>query len=227
MAVAGAGALHGLNPATGWMAAAACGLRTGDRRQALRALVPIAAGHAASVVTVATAVALGYVTEVWARPVMGTAVLTFVLMLFFRGLGRRAKLDRTSASTMATGRIFIALWSFAASTAHGSAMMLVPALVPLCLSNSPAREITASGSLLLALAAVAVHALAMFATLGLVAIGMVCGFAKVRRWCAHREWNDRGGNRIWPTVSRDGSSSVNSHRQWVARGRFLRPPLKR
>jgi len=57
------------------------------------------------------------------------------------------------------------------STAHGSGMMLVTVLVPLCLGDSPAREITASGSLLFALAAVAVHALAMLGTFGLVAAG--------------------------------------------------------
>ena len=41
------------------MFAAAWGLRSRDRAQALRALLPIAAGHAASVALVAAAVALG------------------------------------------------------------------------------------------------------------------------------------------------------------------------
>ena len=59
LAVAGLGALHGLNPATGWMFAAAWGVRSRDRAQALRALVPIAVGHAASVALVAAAVAFG------------------------------------------------------------------------------------------------------------------------------------------------------------------------
>ncbi len=179
-------------------------MRSRDRRQALRALLPIGVGHAASVVMVAAAVALGHVMEDWARPVMGAAVLVFVLMLFFRGPGRRAMLGKPSDSTTATGRIGMALWSFVASTAHGSGMMLVPALVPLCLSNSPAREITASGSLLLALAAVAVHALAMLGTLALVAVGTVCGFAKVRRWCTHRSTSDRDGRWARPMASSDG-----------------------
>ena len=55
LAVAGLGALHGLNPATGWILATASGLRSGDRRRALRALAPIAAGHAASVALGASA----------------------------------------------------------------------------------------------------------------------------------------------------------------------------
>jgi hypothetical protein len=48
LAVAGVGALHGLNPATGWLFAAVRGVRARDCGQALRALVPIAIGHAAS-----------------------------------------------------------------------------------------------------------------------------------------------------------------------------------
>lgn len=179
--VAGAGALHGLNPASGWMLAAGRGLRSGDWRQALRALVPIAAGHAASVVVVATAVALGHSMEEWARPAMGLAAV-LVLGLLLRGRGRR-----WPTATMGT-----ALWSFVASTAHGSGMMLVPALVPLCLGDSPAREITATGSLALALAAVAVHTLALLGTVGLVAAGAVHGVAAARRRCLRRGPERRG-----------------------------------
>ena len=143
LAVAGAGALHGLNPCTGWALAAACGVRSRDGRQALRALGPIALGHAASVGAVAAAVALGVAMDAlwW---VAGAAVL--------------ALRWRSHA-----GQLGVALASFIASTVHGSGLMLVPAFVPLCLSASPAREITASGSLLLALAAVAVHLAAMLA----------------------------------------------------------------
>ncbi|WP_338140161.1 hypothetical protein [Pelomonas aquatica] len=47
--------------------------------------------------------------------------------------------------------------------------MLLPALLPLCLSASPAREITASGSLALALAAVGAHMTAMLGATALAA----------------------------------------------------------
>jgi hypothetical protein len=49
-------------------------------------------------------------------------------------------------------------------------LMLVPALIPLCLSATPAQELAASGSLLIALAAVGVHTLSMLATTCLVAV---------------------------------------------------------
>jgi hypothetical protein len=83
-----------------------------------------------------------------------------------------------------TGKVAAALWSFVVPTAHGSGMMLVPALVPLCLGDSPAREITASGSLPLALAAVAVHTLAMLGSMGLVAAAAVRGVTAAR----HGPW---------------------------------------
>jgi hypothetical protein len=146
LALAGAGALHGLNPATGW-GLAAC---SSDAR---RALLPIALGHAAAVGGVAVLVTLGVSTS--ATPLQWACGGLLLLALLRRR--RRAGL---------------ALWSCLVASAHGSGLMLVPALVPLCLSASPAREITASGSLMLALAAVAVHMAAMLAvTAALAGVG--------------------------------------------------------
>ncbi|TMH14342.1 MAG: hypothetical protein E6H65_00430 [Betaproteobacteria bacterium] len=168
LAVAGAGALHGLNPATGWMLAAACGLRSHDRRQALRALLPIAVGHTASVALVAGVVALGLNMD---RVVLqGTAGVLLVVVSALRLWGNAAH-----RAHMPAGHAGLALWSFVMATAHGAGMMIVPALIPLCLGDSPAREITASGSLTLALAAVAVHMAAMLAVTGLVATGVCRG----------------------------------------------------
>lgn len=162
--VAGAGALHGLNPCTGWGLAAACGWRARSGRQALAALLPIAVGHAVSVAAVAGLVAAG----LWAgaRPLQGLAGGLLLVAALLR-------LSRTLAPRWrdGAGRAGLALWSFIAATAHGSGLMLVPALVPLCLGASPAREVTASGSLLAALAAVAVHLGAMLAVTALLATG--------------------------------------------------------
>ncbi|MFC5522691.1 hypothetical protein [Polaromonas jejuensis] len=169
LAVAGVGALHGLNPATGWMLAAAWGVRSRDRAQALRALVPIAAGHAASVVLVAGAVVFGLAMD---RVVL--QVLTGGLLAAFAVVhlsGRTPEVARAPA-----GHAGLALWSFMMSTAHGAGLMLVPALIPLCMGDAPAREITASGSLTLALAAVGVHTAAMLAVTGVIASGVCRGF---------------------------------------------------
>jgi hypothetical protein len=161
VAVAAAGALHGLNPATGWLFAAAHGVRSRDRRQALGALLPIAAGHAASVALVA-AVAM-----------LGMAMDRATLLALAGGLLALAALAR-----LAAGHAALALWSCMMSTLHGAGLMLVPALVPLCLSGGPGREITASGSLALALAAVCVHTAAMLAMTALIASLCCCKFAQ-------------------------------------------------
>jgi hypothetical protein len=71
---------------------------------------------------------------------------------------------------MQTGLSGLALWSFLMATVHGAGLMLIPVLIPLCMAASPARVITASGSLSLSLAAVGVHTLAMLLVTGLIAI---------------------------------------------------------
>ncbi len=169
LVVAGVGALHGLNPATGWAFAAACGIRSHDRTQVLRALTPIAAGHAMSVALVAAAVALGATADSVRQQVLAGALLLAGAILYFaRG---------SHASVRARcGRTGLAVWSFVSSTVHGAGLMLVPALIPICFADSPAREITASGSLTLAVAAVAVHMAAMLSVTGMVA-GGVCRIA--------------------------------------------------
>jgi hypothetical protein len=108
--------------------------------------------------------------------VLAGAATLLVAMLFLmaamawrHGRARaRGGAPRRAASTLT--RVALALWSCAMSTAHGAGLMLVPALVPLCTSG-PAREITASGSWPLALAAVALHAAAMLAVVGVMAAG--------------------------------------------------------
>src|SRR5579872_4831614 len=55
IAVAAIGAFHGLNPGMGWLFALALGLQRRSERAIGLALIPIAAGHAASVAMVAGA----------------------------------------------------------------------------------------------------------------------------------------------------------------------------
>lgn len=175
LAVAGVGALHGLNPASGWMWAAAWGLRSRDRRQALRALLPIAFGHAASVALLAGAVAFGLSLD---RALL--QVLAGVLVIVFAGLHLWGRTP--SAARAPAGHAGMALWSFMVSTAHGAGLMLVPALIPLCMGDGAATAFSASDSLLLALAAVGVHTAAMLAVTGAIAWGACRGFDAGGRW---------------------------------------------
>ena len=155
LALAALGALHGANPACGWPWAAARGLR---------ALRPIAVGHLASVLIVAGTIAQG--VDLAAAQLQWGAGGMLLVVLALRLAGPPRVLPAG-----AMGAIGLTLWSFIVSTAHGAGLMLVPALVPLCLSSSPARAITASGSWTLALAAVTVHAVSMFASAGAMAHG--------------------------------------------------------
>jgi hypothetical protein len=175
LVVAGFGALHGLNPATGWLPAAAQGVRSRDRGQALRALVPIGVGHVASIALVAGAVALGLAMD---RTALQAVVGGLLIVAASLHLWRRA-LPRVRAPA---GHAALALWSFMMATAHGAGLMLVPALMPLCLGGASARPITASSSLLLALAAVGVHSAAMLAVTGGVATGVCRGVGAMRRY---------------------------------------------
>jgi hypothetical protein len=174
LAIAGLGALHGSSPANGWMFAAASGLRARDPTRAHQALAPIAVGHAASVALVAAVVALGgWLDHARVGMAAGALLIAAAVHRLLHGARRRNTIDAPCA-----GRAAIALWSFVMATAHGAGLMLVPALVPLCLSDTPAREITASGSLLLALGAVAVHTATMLATSGLIASGVCRGLSR-------------------------------------------------
>jgi len=177
LAVAGAGALHGLNPATGWAFAAAWGVRSHDRTQALRALVPIAVGHAASVALVAGALAASVQTAVTVEPWVLQAVAGVLLAAV--GLHCRAARGAMRKSAVPARHAGLALWSFIMATAQGAGLMLVPALVPLCVGEGPAREISASGSAALVVAAAGVHMAAMLAVSGVMACG-ACGLIRPR-----------------------------------------------
>jgi hypothetical protein len=151
------------------MFAAAWGVRSHDRAQALRALMPIAVGHATSVSLVAAAVALGLSMDRIVLQALAGGLLVAVATVHL--LGRTPRRARAPARHAG-----LALWSFMMSTAHGTGLMLVPALIPLCMGDAAAREITASASLALALAAVGVHTAAMLTVTGVIATGACQGF---------------------------------------------------
>jgi len=173
LTVAGMGVLHGLNPTTGWMFAAAWGLRSHDKAQALRALWPIAIGHVASVALVVVAVAFGLSMDRSLLQWLAGGLFAMVALVHLSG--RLPAMARAPA-----GHAGLALWSFMMSTAHGAGLMLVPALIPLCMGD--ASKGAMSGSLMLAFAAVVVHTAAMLATTGLMVVGVGAGIDWLRRF---------------------------------------------
>jgi hypothetical protein len=163
--LAGLGAYHGLNPAMGWLFAVALGLHRQSSAAVLMALPPIAFGHLLSIAIVAAlVVTMGVMTEErLVRQAAGLLLVGWALYHHVKGHRHRVRVGMTA------GAAGLVLWSFLMATAHGAGLMLVPALVPLCLIDSPARGLGAGGSLTMALAAVAVHSGAMLAVTAAIA----------------------------------------------------------
>jgi hypothetical protein len=163
--LAGLGAYHGLNPAMGWLFAVALGLHRQSTAAVLMALPPIAFGHLLSITIIAAAVVTtGLMTDVrLVRQAAGLLLIGWALYHHVYGHRHRVRVGMTA------GAAGLVLWSFLMATAHGAGLMLVPALVPLCLTDSPARGLGAEGSLTMALAAVSVHSGAMLAVTAAIA----------------------------------------------------------
>jgi hypothetical protein len=166
LVLAGLGAFHGLNPAMGWLFAVALGMHRKSRKVVLMSLLPIALGHTASIAVVAIAVVvLGMlIDQRWLEVAAGIVLLGWAAYHAAYGHRHRVRIGMT------TGMAGLGLWSFLMATAHGAGLMLVPVLVPLCLSATPAGELTAAGSLPIAMAAIGVHMAAMLAVILAIAV---------------------------------------------------------
>jgi hypothetical protein len=159
IALAGLGAFHGINPAMGWLFAVALAMHRKSRRVLWLSLVPIALGHAVSIAVVAAAVVtLGLVVDTRLLEIAaGVVLLSWALYFAIYGHRHRVRVG------MQTNMAGLALWSFLMATAHGAGLMLVPFIIPLCLSASPSHDIFTAQSFPIALAAVGLHTLSILA----------------------------------------------------------------
>lgn len=166
LALIGLGVFHGVNPAMGWLFAVALGLHRHSRKTVALSWVPIAVGHAFAVAIVLFAVlTLGLVLNHKALSrAAGVVLIGWAVWHAVRGHRQRLLVG------MQTGLAGLAFWSFLMSCGHGAGLMLVPVVLPLCLSGSSSGRLTASGSLPLALAALGVHTAAMLATIAVVSL---------------------------------------------------------
>ena len=166
LVLAGLGAFHGVNPAMGWLFAVGLGLHRGTRVVVVASLLPIVVGHAAAVaVVLLAALAFGAVIDeaVVARSA-GMVLVAWALWHVAYGHRRRVRIG------MQAGLVALGLWSFLMATAHGAGLMLLPVVIPLCLTGGPAGELTASGSMTTGLVALGVHTLAMLAVIATVSL---------------------------------------------------------
>lgn len=124
LALLGLGAFHGINPGMGWLFAVALGLQEQRRAAVLRALVPIALGHALSIGLVVLLIGL-------LHDVLPEAYVRWPVGLGLAGFGAY-KLVRSRHPRwvgMRVGFRDLTLWSFLMATAHGAGLMLAPVLL--------------------------------------------------------------------------------------------------
>jgi len=120
----GLGAYHGINPGMGWLFAVALGMQEKSRRAVLRAIPPIALGHALSIALVVGLLLL-------ARASLPDKALRYAAAasLFGFGLYRLVRARHPRWVGMRVGFRDLTLWSFLMASAHGAGLMLVPIML--------------------------------------------------------------------------------------------------
>jgi len=124
LALLGLGAFHGINPGMGWLFAVALGLQEQRRGAVLRALLPIALGHAISIGAVVLVLGLlqDQLPDAWLRLPVGIGLTGFGLFKLFRSRHPRWVGMRVNFRDLT-------VWSFLMATAHGAGLMLAPVLL--------------------------------------------------------------------------------------------------
>lgn len=188
------GAYHGVNPGMGWLFAVALGLQEQSGRAVLRALVPIAIGHAASIGLTVGLLAAGRASV----PLSAVAWITAALLVGF-GLFKLIRPRHPRWVGMRVGSKDLAVWSFLMATAHGAGLMLLP--VFLLGEDNPAPCHGASchqaaglslNTVWSYLGAISLHTAAMLLAAALVALVV---YYKVGLSVLRRAWFDL--DRIW------------------------------
>jgi hypothetical protein len=203
------GAYHGLNPGMGWLFAVALGLQEHRRGAVLRALGPIALGHAASVALVLGVVGvIGLFVPIrWVQWLCAATLVGFGLYKLL------APMSHPRWVGMRVGGRDLVTWSFIMATAHGAGLMLLPLLVRNGGGEASAEGEHAHhdhaehlqmmaetsgepGSLpVTEVASVLVHTGAMFLVMGVIALVV---FERLGLSLLRRRWFNV--DRIWATV---------------------------
>ncbi|EAR21024.1 hypothetical protein [Nitrococcus mobilis] len=186
IAMLGLGAFHGINPAMGWLFAVALGLHRGQRQVVLLSLIPLALGHALAIGVTLVLVAL--VGRMLDPGILGggAGALLIGWGLYHAVRGHRYRLR----VGMQTGMVGLLLWSFVMATAHGAGLMLLPVFFAWLDSQHGHLSAASPPALLLAVAGVAVHTLAMFTVAGMSAVAAYewVGLAVLRHGWVNLDW---------------------------------------
>lgn len=118
------GAIHGVNPAMGWLFAVSLGLQERSRGAVWRALGPLALGHAVAILAAVGAAAL-------VGQVIPLGVLKWVVagLLVSFGVAQLIRHRHPRWGGMRMGGRDLTIWSFLMASAHGAGLMAVPFLL--------------------------------------------------------------------------------------------------
>jgi hypothetical protein len=192
------GAYHGLNPAMGWLFAVALGLQERRRKAVIRALGPIALGHAASIAAIVILIGIVgvFIPEIVVR-------ITGAVVLAVFGLYKLlAPMSHPRWVGMRVNARDLTLWSFLMASAHGAGLMLIPLILDrqssesaLAANSSHAEHAAQSASFglpLIEISIVLLHTAAMFVMMGVIAIIV---YEKLGLMVLRRAWLNL--DRIW------------------------------
>jgi hypothetical protein len=171
------GAYHGLNPGMGWLFALSLGLQRQSERAIWSSLMPIAAGHAFSLLSVALLVVAGasFISSTVLKLVTALVLLGFGLFKIFNYYRHPRWVG------MQVGLRDLTWWSFLMATAHGAGLMIAPVILAMTtpavdsvmasttMSGGHVVQQAAMGSVMDVSLAVLVHTLAMLVVMALVA----------------------------------------------------------
>lgn len=178
------GAIHGINPAMGWLFAVSLGLQERSRAAIWQALGPLALGHALAIAAaLAVAAAVGLVVPL--------SLLKWVVatMLVLVGLAHLRRHVHPRGAGMRVGAKDLTIWSFLMASAHGAGLMALPfvlawtgsgpgvgaAEVAPTSSSSSAGVLAATGTpadAWIGLAGTALHTVGYLLVTGLVAVAI-------------------------------------------------------
>jgi len=115
------GAIHGINPAMGWLFAVSLGLQEERRGAVWAALGPLALGHAGAVVAAVTFAAL---IGQWI-PLRLLRWIVAALLVGF-GVAHLTRHRHPVLGGMRVGARELTVWSFLMASAHGAGLMVLP-----------------------------------------------------------------------------------------------------
>lgn len=179
LAVVASGIYHGVNPGMGWPLAVSAGLLDKRAGELFRSLGLLAVGHFLAMIGILLPFGAMLTLVLYERQIRIAAGLVVIATGIYLLINRRHPrvLARIPPAQLA-------LWSFAAATAHGAGLMLMPIYLGLCRTQEldaghRAAVALMSGNTVTAITVSVAHTSAMILSGGIIAIA-------VYRWLGPR-----------------------------------------